>query len=97
MKYTIYKISNGHQTYVGMTTQNLRDRMAQHKRDAKSKQCSITPNLCKKEIPADLKRLHTELAKSPNSFTISKITDVHGTYADASKTEAKMKRKMAQM
>lgn len=86
MKYTIYKISNGKMTYVGMTTQTLRDRMAQHKHDAKSNQCSVTKNLCKKEMPADLKRLHTELAKSPNSFSISKITDVTGTYADAQKS-----------
>ena len=94
MKYLLYKITNGKFTYVGMTTQSLGARMAQHKRDARTKKCSVTPNLCKKQIPGDLGRLHSMLSKDPNSFLISKVDEVDGTYADAKRVEDRHKRKL---
>ena len=94
MKYLIYKITNGKFNYVGMTTQSLSARMAQHKKDAKTKKCSITPKLCKKQPPGDLGRLHSMLAKDPSSFLISKIDEVNGTYTDAKQVEDKHKRRL---
>ena len=98
MKYLIYKITNGKFNYVGMTTQSLSARMAQHKNDAKidakTKKCSITPKLCKKQPPGDLGRLYSMLAKDPSSFLISKIDEVNGTYTDAKQVEDKHKRRL---
>ena len=90
--YTIYAINNSKTVYVGMTTQTLSKRFAQHKTDAKSGGCSITSNLCQKKKPADLQAFHTKLKKAPNAFTIRKVKTVAGTYAEAHREELKVKR-----
>ena len=57
--YTIYSItmSNGSYRYIGMTTQNLQKRLAQHKADAKSGSCSLSTKLCQRRKPRDLQVL----------------------------------------
>ena len=61
LTYTIYKITDGQLTYVGMTVQPLKQRLNQHIMDAKSNGCSISKNLCKKKKPPDLKNFHFKL------------------------------------
>ena len=41
-------MSNGSYKYIGMTTQNLQKRFAQHKADARSGSCSLSNKLCQK-------------------------------------------------
>jgi len=92
--YLIYKVTNGKHTYIGMTTQTLSARLQQHKRDAKSNGCSLTAKLCQKKKPADLDSFHRALRKD-ESFSISKLKSVTGTYATAHREENAMKRKFA--
>ena len=89
--FTIYSISNGSFKYVGMTTQNLQKRFAQHKADARSGSCSLTSKLCQKTKPPDLKALHTKLKKTPNEFTIKRLKTVTGSYHAAHKIELSLK------
>ena len=89
--FTIYSISNGSFKYIGMTTQNLQKRFAQHKADARSGSCSLTSKLCQKTKPPDLKALHTKLKKNPNEFTIKRLKTVTGTYHAAHKIELSLK------
>ena len=89
--FTIYSISNGSFKYVGMTTQNLQKRFAQHKADARSGSCSLTSKLCQKTKPPDLKALHTKLKKSPDAFSIRRLKTVTGTYPEAHKVELSLK------
>ena len=89
--FTIYSISNGSFKYVGMTTQNLQKRFAQHKADARSGSCSLTSKLCQKTKPPDLKALHTKLKKNPNEFTIKRLKTVTGSYHAAHKIELSLK------
>ena len=89
--FTIYKISDGSHSYIGMTTQNLQKRFAQHKADARSGSCSLTSKLCQKTKPPDLKALHTKLKKNPNEFSIKRIKTVTGTYPEAHKVELSLK------
>ena len=91
--YTIYSItmSNGSFKYVGMTTQNLQKRFAQHKADARSGSCSLTSKLCQRKKPPDLKALHTKLKKNPNEFSIKRLKTVTGTYPEAHKVELSLK------
>ena len=91
--YTIYSItmSNGSYKYVGMTTQNLQKRLAQHKADARSGSCSLTNKLCQKKKPRDLQVLHTKLKRNPNAFTIKPLRTISGTYQEAHKVEMSLK------
>ena len=91
--YTIYSItmSNGSYKYIGMTTQNLQKRFAQHKADARSGSCSLSNKLCQKQKPRDLQVLHTKLKKNPNAFTIKPLRTVTGTYQEAHKVEMSLK------
>ena len=89
--FTIYSISNGSYKYVGMTTQNLQKRFAQHKADARSGSCSLTSKLCQRKKPPDLKALHTKLKKNPNEFSIKPLKTVIGTYHEAHKIEMGLK------
>ena len=89
--FTIYSISNGSFKYVGMTTQNLQKRFAQHKADARSGSCSLTSKLCQRKKPPDLKALHTRLKKTPNEFSIKPLKTVTGTYHEAHKVELSLK------
>ena len=89
--FTIYSISNGSFKYVGMTTQNLQKRFAQHKADARSGSCSLTSKLCQRKKPPDLKALHTKLKKSPDAFSIRRLKTVTGTYPEAHKVELSLK------
>ena len=89
--FTIYSISNGSFKYVGMTTQNLQKRFAQHKADARSGSCSLTSKLCQKTKPPDLKALHTKLKKSPDAFSIRRLKTVTGSYHAAHKIELSLK------
>ena len=91
--FTIYSItmSNGSFKYVGMTTQNLQKRFAQHKADARSGSCSLTSKLCQRKKPPDLKALHTKLKKNPNEFSIKRLKTVTGTYPEAHKVELSLK------
>ena len=89
--FTIYSISNGSFKYVGMTTQNLQKRFAQHKADARSGSCSLTSKLCQRKKPPDLKALHTRLKKTPDAFSIRKLKTVTGTYPEAHKVELSLK------
>ena len=89
--FTIYKISDGPHSYIGMTTQNLQKRFAQHKADARSGSCSLTSKLCQKTKPPDLKALHTKLKKTPNEFTIKRLKTVTGSYHAAHKIELSLK------
>jgi len=93
--YTIYKISGNGFTYVGMTTQALSTRFRQHKVDAKSDACKISPKLCKKEPPKDLKALHRRLRDDSTKYRITKIKDVSGTYMMAHNEELKLKKGMS--
>jgi predicted GIY-YIG superfamily endonuclease len=93
--YTIYQISNGKDTYVGMTTQSLSARFSQHKKDAKTQKCSVSSKLCQKEKPKDLQAFHKALRENPTSFTISRIKDITGTYEEVHKAETAMKNKYA--
>ena len=92
--YTIYSItmSNGSYKYIGMTTQNLQKRFAQHKADARSGSCSLTSKLCKKVKPLDLQVLHSKLKKNPNAFTIKPLRTVTGSYQEAHKVEMSLKK-----
>ena len=89
--FTIYSISNGSYKYVGMTTQNLQKRFAQHKADARSGSCSLTSKLCQRKKPPDLKALHTKLKKNPNEFSIKPLKTGIGTYHEAHKIEMSLK------
>ena len=91
--FTIYSItmSNGSFKYIGMTTQNLQKRFAQHKADARSGSCSLTSKLCQRKKPPDLKALHTKLKKSPDAFSIRRLKTVIGSYHAAHKIELSLK------
>jgi len=91
--YTIYSItmSNGSYKYIGMTTQNLQKRFAQHKADARSGSCSLSNKLCQRRKPRDLQVLHTKLKKNPNAFTIKALRTVTGSYYVAHQVELSMK------
>ena len=89
--FTIYSISNGSFKYIGMTTQNLQKRFAQHKADARSGSCSLTSKLCQRKKPPDLKALHTRLKKTPDAFSIRRLKTVTGTYSEAHKVELSLK------
>ena len=91
--YTIYSISNSATAYkyIGMTTQNLQKRLAQHKADARSGSCSLSNKLCQKRKPRDLNILHTKLKKNPNAFTIKPLRTVTGSYQEAHKVEMSLK------
>ena len=89
--FTIYSIFNGSYKYVGMTTQNLQKRFAQHKADARSGSCSLTSKLCQRKKPPDLKALHTKLKRNPNAFSIKPLRTVIGTYQEAHKVEMSLK------
>jgi hypothetical protein len=91
--YIIYKITNGKDVYVGMTTQSLAARLQQHKKDAGTDACSITNKLCKKKIPPDLKALHRRLRDHPQKFSIHKIKEMTSTYNIAHKEELALKAK----
>ena len=94
LTYTIYKITDGQLTYVGMTVQSLKQRLNQHIMDAKTNGCSISKNLCQRKKPPDLKAFHFKLKANPTSFNISKIKSVTGTYEVAHKEELKVKTKL---
>ena len=94
LTYTIYKITDGQLTYVGMTVQPLKQRLNQHIMDAKTNGCSISKNLCQRKKPPDLKAFHFKLKANPTSFNISKIKSVTGTYEVAHKEELKVKTKL---
>ena len=51
--YTIYRITDGRFSYIGMTKQSLSRRLSQHKADSMGG-CSVTKKMCKKEKPSDL-------------------------------------------
>ena len=91
--YTIYSItmSNGSYKYIGMTTQNLQKRFAQHKADARSGSCSLTSKLCQRRKPRDLNVLHTKLKRNTNAFTIKPLRTITGTYQEAHKVEISLK------
>ena len=85
LTYTIYKITDGQLTYVGMTVQPLKQRLNQHITAAKTNGCSISKNICQRKKPPDLKAFHFKLKANPTSFNISKIKSVTGTYEVAHK------------
>ncbi len=93
--YTIYKLSNGKDVYVGMTTQALSTRLRQHKHDAKNEKCSISSRLCQKTPPADLKALHRRLRDHGARFRMEALKSVQGSYQQAHREEAKLKSKHA--
>ena len=93
--FTIYKISGNGNTYVGMTTQTLSKRFAQHKHDAKTDVCSISNKLCQKTPPSDLKALHRRLKENPKIYTIQKVKEMRGTYTSVHAEEQKVKSKLA--
>ena len=82
-------------TDVGMTTQALSTRLRQHKLDAKSEKCVISPKLCQKEPPRDLKALHRRLRDHPARFRMVSLKTVTGTYTQAHREELKLKSKHA--
>ena len=84
-------MSNGSYKYIGMTTQNLQKRFAQHKADAKSGSCSLSNKLCQKKKPRDLQVLHTKLKRNPNAFTIKPLRTITGSYGEAHQVELSMK------
>ena len=94
-RYTIYSITMSNSAtaykYIGMTTQNLHKRFAQHKADARSGSCSLSNKLCQKQKPRDLQVLHTKLKKNPNAFTIKALRTVTGSYQEAHKVEMSLK------
>ena len=77
--------------YIGMTTQNLQKRFAQHKADARSGSCSLSNRLCQKRKPTDLNVLHTKLKKNPDAFTIKPLKTITGSYYVAHQVELSMK------
>ena len=91
--YIIYKMTNGNDTYVGMTTQSLAARLNQHKKDAGAETCSITSKLCKKKLPTDLKALYRRLRDHPTKFSIHKLNELTASYSVARKEEMSMKAK----
>ena len=91
--FIIYKITNGKDVYVGMTTQSLSARLQQHKKDAGAGTCSVTNKLCKKKIPTDLKALHRRLRDHPEKFSIHKLKEMSTTYTNAHKEELAFKAK----
>lgn len=96
--YNIYKLSDGKHAYVGMTTQSLSARLAQHKKDAGAGgTCSLTKKLCKKKLPTDVAALYRRLRDHPEKFSISSLKSVKGTYASAHKVEQALKRQHSKM
>ena len=94
--YIIYKLTDGRDTYVGMTTQPLSSRLRQHKQDAKlgDKSCAITAKLCKKTMPKDLRALHRRMRDHGGKFSISALkTITSATYSQAHSEELKLKSK----
>ena len=93
--YIIYRLTDGGDTYVGMTTQNLSTRLRQHKRDAKlDGSCAITEKLCKKQLPKDLKALHRRLRDHQEKFRIAALKTMQNvTYRQAHAEELKLKSK----
>lgn len=90
-KFTIYKLTDGRHNYIGMTTQALSTRLAQHKKDAKTGGCSVSNQLCQKKAPKDLSAIHRHLKKNPTKFTISTLKVVDGTYETAHRAEEALK------
>ena len=90
-EFKIYKVvtANNVPLYVGITTQPLSRRLAQHKADAKSGGCSVSNRLCKKTVPSDLKAFHDKLRKDGN-VAMRSVKKVTGTYADAHREELKI-------
>ena len=95
--YTLYKLSDGKFTYVGMTTQSLASRLRQHKLDAKTESCSISSRLCQKEPPKDLKALHRRMRDHAGKFRIHKLKEVTGTYQKARREELNLKSNLASL
>ena len=93
--YTIYKLSDGNDSYVGMTTQALSTRLRQHKLDAKTESCTISAKLCQKEPPRDVKALHRRLRDHPAKFRMLKLKQMTGTYAQVHREEIKLKSRHA--
>ena len=93
--FTIYKITGNGFVYVGMTSQTLSTRFRQHKHDAKTEKCSISPKLCQKTPPPDLKALHRRLRDDSSKFRIEKIKTVAGSYWAAHSEELKVKSRLA--
>jgi hypothetical protein len=93
--YTIYKLSDGNDSYVGMTTQALSTRLRQHKHDAKNESCTVSAKLCQKEPPRDLKALYRRLRDHPARFRMLKLKQMKGTYSEAHREELRLKSKHA--
>ena len=93
--YTIYKLSDGNDSYVGMTTQALSTRLRQHKLDAKTESCTISAKLCQKEPPRDVKALHRRLRDHPAKFRMLKLKQMTGTYTQVHREEMKLKNRHA--
>ena len=93
--YTIYKLTDGNDSYVGMTTQSLSTRLRKHKLDAKTESCTISPQLCQKEPPRDLKALHRRIRDHPAKFRMLKLKQMTGTYAQVKREESRLKSKHA--
>ena len=93
--FTIYKLSDGNDSYVGMTTQALSSRLRQHKHDAKNESCTVTPKLCQKEPPRDLKALYRRMRDHPSKFRMQKLKQMTATYTQAHREELKLKSRHA--
>ena len=90
--FTIYRLTDGTSTYIGITTQALSTRLRQHKQDAKlDGSCAITAKLCQKKMPKDLKALHRRLRDHAERFKISALKTMDATYAQAHREELKFK------
>ena len=88
--YTIYRITDGRFSYIGMTKQSLSRRLSQHKADSTGG-CSVTKKMCKKEKPSDLAQLHKHLRARPQDFRIVKLKEVSGPYLTAHAEELRIK------
>ena len=85
---TIYKLTNGKDTYVGMTIQPLATRLKQHKYDAATKK--VCPGL-----PSALRALHRKLRIDGDNFKMVKIKTMNASYYEAHQVELAMQKKYA--
>ena len=84
--YIIYKLTNGKDAYVGMTTKGMDTRLKQHIYDAKTKK--VCPAL-----PAPMRSLHRKLRKDEKAFKMEKLKKTTGSFYQARQKEIKMQRK----
>ena len=87
--WKVYKITNGRKTYVGLTSQSLETRFAQHKKAARDLQRGVTART--KRHFAYTRKFYEDLVHG--TWRIQLLEQVKGDHAKAVRLEHRMKQK----